>query len=250
MKTTLNLIISAGLSLFACLAFALPLGAQEGMGPATKGKKAPSEPGYLDPHSVDYASVVPPVPTAGSIADMTDFETLLRVQAMRSPADEKWANTILKADAFSNADIIGDWFKADRLPATAALLKKSGGDANAVTNVAKEFYKRTRPYSLNTDIKPCVPLPGGYSYPSGFAMQVLVRAGVLAALFPDKGPELLAKARANAWARIVGGVHYPSDVVAGRLLAKLVVEDLFKDPGFMADFEKAKSEIAALSTKP
>jgi len=250
MKTKLSLFISIGLGLFACLALLPSLRAQDGAAPVAKAERgAQREPGYLDPQSVDYASVVPPVPTAGSIADMTDFETLLRVQGTRTPADEKWANVILKADAFSNADIIGAWFKADTLPATVALLKKSGADANAVTNVAKDFYKRTRPYVVSKEIKPCVAIPGGYSYPSGYAMQVFVRAGVLAALFPDKGPELLAKARANAWARIVGGVHYPSDVVAGRLLAKLVVEDLLKNPDFQADLEKARAEAGSLSGK-
>ena len=247
MNIKLNLLLSTSLGLMLCLAVLPPVLAQEGAAMAPKGEKGPPVKGYLDPQSVDYASVVPPVPTSGSLEEMTDLETLLRIQGMRTPTEAKWANVILKADAFSNADLIGPWFKEESLPATAALLKKSGGDAVAATNVAKDFYKRTRPYVVDKNLKPCVAIPGGYSYPSGFAMNVLVRAGVLAALFPDKGAELLEKARPNSWARFVGGVHYPSDVVAGRLLAKLVVEDLLKNPDFQADLEKAKAEIAAAS---
>jgi acid phosphatase (class A) len=218
-------------------------------GQPTEGRRGPRGVGYLDAKSVDYASVVPPVPVAGSLADTTDLEVLLRVQGLRSDADAKWANDVLKTDVFSNADIVGAWFAKDSLPATDALFKKSGLDAGDVTNVAKDFYKRTRPYTVNPEIVPCVPKPGGYSYPSGYAMTVFVRAGVLAALFPDKSAEIFSRARSNAWARCVGGVHYPTDIVAGRMLAELVVADLLKNPAFQADLEKARAELKSVSAK-
>jgi hypothetical protein len=40
---------------------------------------------------------------------------------------------------------------------------------------------------------------------------------------------------------------HPSDVVAGRLLSRLTVADLPKNPAFQEDLEKAKAEIASVA---
>jgi len=53
-----------------------------------------------------------------------------------------------------------------------------------------------------------------------------VRAGVLAEIFPEHREALLARAHRAAWARILGGVHYPTDDVAGRLLAEAILRRL------------------------
>jgi acid phosphatase (class A) len=44
-------------------------------------------------------------------------------------------------------------------------------------------------------------------------------------------------------ARVIGGVHFPSDVEAGRILGTLVVEEMQRDPEFRADFTAARREL-------
>jgi acid phosphatase (class A) len=91
--------------------------------------------------------------------------------------------------------------------------------------------------------------PAGYGYPGGYAALVFVRAGVLAELFPEKRTELLAQAHQRAWARVIGGVHFPSDLVAGRLLGEAVVSALLENSVFLAALEKARAEVKALNGK-
>ena len=47
-------------------------------------------------------------------------------------------------------------------------------------------------------------------------------AEVLAEIYPDQRDALLARGRQIGFDRIIGGVHYPSDVVAGAALGTLV----------------------------
>lgn len=87
--------------------------------------------------------------------------------------------------------------------------------------------------------------PGHYAYPSGHSTRGTVFATVLAELFPDKRDALLAKGWESGWLRVIGGVHYASDVYAGRVLGKAVARELLKNPRFQADMEAAKAELAA-----
>ena len=50
--------------------------------------------------------------------------------------------------------------------------------------------------------------------------------------------------------RIICGVHYASDIEAGRTLASAMVARLHGDPQFQADMKKARSEIARAKAAP
>ncbi|MDR3419131.1 MAG: phosphatase PAP2 family protein [Nevskia sp.] len=238
------------------VAFAVGLGLQslpvraEGMDAAAMpAAKAPPHATFIDPAAFDYAKLLPAPPAAGSLEAMTDLDTILQVQGLRSAAEAEWAGTVIKGDAFSSSDIIGSWFSAQDLPVTAELFKKVKADAGAAVDAAKDVFKRERPYSVSAEVQPCVNKPGGYSYPSGYATQVYVTNGVLAELFPDKRAQLEAQARQRAWARVVGGVHFPTDLAAGKQLSQAVLARMLQSPEFRAEADKAREEIHARAGK-
>ena len=50
-----------------------------------------------------------------------------------------------------------------------------------------------------------------------------------------------------AWGRVIGGVHYPTDLAGGRLLGAAIVEELNANPAFEAALDKAKAEVEAFA---
>jgi membrane-associated phospholipid phosphatase len=87
--------------------------------------------------------------------------------------------------------------------------------------------------------------PKHYSYPSGHSTRGTVFALLLAELFPGQREAILAKGREAGWLRVQGGVHYPSDIYAGRVLGQELARDFLHRPEFQADLAAAKAELAA-----
>ncbi|HEX5378317.1 MAG TPA: phosphatase PAP2 family protein, partial [Phenylobacterium sp.] len=82
------------------------------------------------------------------------------------------------------------------------------------------------------------------SYPSGHSMVGWSWALVLSELAPDRADGLLAAGRSIGDSRVICGVHYQSDVEAGRTLSAAMVARLHADPQFEADLAQARAELA------
>ena len=67
-------------------------------------------------------------------------------------------------------------------------------------------------------------VPANLSFPSGDATLAFATATVLTALCPRGGPLAFGFAAATAAARVLQGVHYPSDVLAGALVGTLTAD--------------------------
>ncbi len=235
--------------LFALLAFglsiAVPFQAAEAAKTATTAKK-PFVTHFVKPTGVDCAKVLPAPPAPDTIAARADLEAVMQAQAWRTPEHIAWAKRVDKNDAFMFGDVIGAWFTRANLPQTAALLKDVDEDRHEVTEVAKNLFARARPWVVDARVQPCVNKPSNDSYPSGHTASIFTRAGVLAEIFPEKRTELFDFAHRAAWGRVFAGVHFPSDVVGGRMLAEPFVAELRKSAAFQAQVEKCRAEIAAL----
>jgi len=87
------------------------------------------------------------------------------------------------------------------------------------------------------------------SFPSGHSLYLFVQAGVLGELFPEFREELQAHAHRSAWTRVLGGVHFPTDVVGGRLLAEAILAHLKTIPAFREAVEACRAEAAPFRMK-
>jgi acid phosphatase (class A) len=72
---------------------------------------------------------------------------------------------------------------------------------------------------------------------------------ILAGLAPDKANALLQRGHAFGDSRMVCGVHWQSDLEAGRLVGAAAVARLQADPVFQAQAQLAKAEIDAARAK-
>ncbi len=206
---------------------------------------APATPQFVTLEAFDFRAILAGPPAADSLAAHADLETVRQVQAWRTPEQVTWAKLVEKDNIFNHAEILGTWFNAARLPATAAFFKRIGDDMRVLDGASKKPFLRPRPTTVDSHVQPCVALPASSSYPSGSAMQAFVWAELLAEAVPAKREELIARAHRAAWGRVIGGVHFPSDVVAGRLLAVVYLNEARKNTAFRDAFAACRAELTA-----
>ena len=182
---------------------------------------------------------VPAPPEPGSPADIKDFETLLDWQARRTEADCGRA----KAQASADYDkFFGDIspFPDPLPPEASTILFHVYYDGAKAVSAAKKHFARERPFRRNQAVEPCLGRISGLSYPSGHATVSRLFALLLSDLSPARRADLMARGDEAALNRVIGGVHHPSDIEAGKLLGNAVYAELLKDPSFRADLEKLK----------
>ncbi|HWQ10863.1 MAG TPA: phosphatase PAP2 family protein [Holophaga sp.] len=191
------------------------------------------------------AQPAPPAPD--SLAALADLETVREVQAWRTQAQVDFARRIDAGSLFEFSDVLGSGFTAARLPQCGKLLERLDAIAGQVSSKAKHRFPRLRPPYTDLRVKPCIEAPprASSSYPSGHATLFTLGALALAEVFPDQREALLAWGRKAAWSRVIAGVHFPSDVAGGRLLAEGIFARLKQDPEFQATVARCREEVAA-----
>jgi acid phosphatase (class A) len=206
-----------------------------------------AEPTYLAAGQPDATIFLAPPPAPDSPEQAADLaETVAVHQAFTGDAtnDEAgWSKKKLIHAVLAGTTNAAD-YKPGTLPKAEAFLKRIGDETGNVVDAAKDFWKRSRPYTVKPDL-----LAGkkesSFGYPSGHSTGGMVTALVLAELYPDRAAEILAIGREIGWHRVELGKHYPTDVIAGRVLAMTIVRELKKNSDFQRDFAEVKKEIAA-----
>jgi acid phosphatase (class A) len=196
----------------------------------------------------DLVAALPPPPAAGSLAAQADLETDLQVQASRTADQVAWAKLVADFDPwvlFGHGDLLGPGFTKTDLPHLARLLADFRSDASPVYKAAKQAFGRPRPFSVDPRVQPCVWKPVDASYPSGHSFSAYTCAAILAEVFPEKRAELFERARSIAWARVISGVHFPTDLEGGRRLAQAVIAAELGNPAFQAALEECRREASA-----
>jgi acid phosphatase (class A) len=202
---------------------------------------------YLAPGHPDSVALLAPPPIAGSDEETADLASVRKVvegctseEKERANKDSKIAFSLFIAPA-------GPAFQLSKLPKTEALLLEVKGEIGDVIDNAKNHYKRKRPYQLDPKLSEGAPEPS-FAYPSGHSTRGTVYALLIAELFPEHREAVLQIGRNIGWDRVLIGKHYPTDIYAGRVLAKAIVTELMSSPSFQKDFTEAKAEIAASRT--
>jgi acid phosphatase (class A) len=206
-----------------------------------------AEPTYLAAGQPDATVFLAPPPVPGSAEQAADLaETVAVHQAFTGDAtnDEAgWSKKKLINAMLAGTTNAAD-YKPGTLPKAEAFLKRIGDETGNVVDTAKDFWKRSRPYTVKPDLL-AGKKEGSFGYPSGHSTGGMVTALVLAELYPNRATEILAIGREIGWHRVELGKHYPTDVIAGRVLAMTIVREMKKNPDFQRDFAEVKTEIAA-----
>jgi acid phosphatase (class A) len=208
--------------------------------------------GYLSSDVLDVVAVLPPAPVAGEARYEND-RAVFRV-TRRFLGSPRWdlatrdarLGTAEMLQAYGCA--VGVTLSEQALPNLVQLVERASTDSAHAAGVAKEHFKRQRPFLIDQGeiCQPREELAGSYDYPSGHTTRGWTWAAILAELAPDRATAILARGRSFGESRIVCGAHNASAVEAGRLTAAsvLVVEHANRD--FQADLVRARTELEEL----
>ena len=134
-------------------------------------------------------------------------------------------------------------FDAEALKPCEDFFLKRRKEETAALEAAKSTFCRPRPYA--TAGNTLRPVDGAkpsdsYSYPSGHSTYGATTGFLLAAMMPEKRAAIYARINDYAHSRMVAGVHFRSDVEAGKFYGTAIAVALFAKPGFQAEFEEAR----------
>lgn len=214
--------------------------------------------GYLPPKAVPNSDALLPAPPASdSAAFAADQDAFRKTRAFKNTPRWNLAvkDAILQfpraAEAFSCA--LNAPITEESMPNLYTLLRRTLTDSGYATSAAKNHYKRKRPFVVNNETS-CTPaeeqrLANNGSYPSGHTSAGWTWALILAEIAPDRADAILQRGYAFGQSRVICGVHWQSDVEAGRVIAAAVVARLHADPVFRAQVKAAKKELAEIRAK-
>jgi len=209
--------------------------------------------GYLASDQVaDSVRLLGPPPADGSGTKTGDVATFRATRSLEG--SPRWALAARDADygpapmmrAMSCAANID--LDPAAMPALFHLLSRAAVDAETSGHQAKAAFRRPRPFVENGGGTICVAaedwLKKSYSYPSGHSTFSWTAGLILAQVAPDRSTAILSRARAYGESRVVCGVHYPSDIQAGRTVASALFSALQDNAVYRADLERARAELA------
>jgi acid phosphatase (class A) len=198
--------------------------------------------------AIDPVRLLPPPPPEGSEAQKQELAELHRIQDTRTQADlDTAAWDSVHEDWTAFAPTLGLKFDMDVLPATAKLLKEVDEEQAAAKRAGKAAFQRPRPWIVDSTVVGCDHSDDKpkSSYPSGHATMAYAMAVVLSDLMPDHAGDILQRASDYAYSRLVCGVHFRSDIVAGQALGTAVGTELLHDPAMQEDLTAARAELRA-----
>ncbi|MDT8992488.1 phosphatase PAP2 family protein [Curvibacter sp. APW13] len=216
-------------------------------------------PGYLPAGSaVDSLALLPPPATPGSAAHAADVAA--HQLALQNKDSARWKLAAMDAElkfpkaADTFACALGVQPSVQTTPHLVMLLRRTLADAGLATYKAKDHYKRARPFMASdpaNDAPICTPhdAPGlrkDGSYPSGHSAVGWAWGLVLSEVAPERANALVQRGWAFGQSRVACGVHWQSDVDAGRLVAAAVVAQLHGNSDFNEQLAEARKEVAAV----
>lgn len=236
---------------------------------------------YVVPAAFDATRLLAP-PPADSAARRHDLEAVRNAERARTAEQAAQAEAGSTVDVFLFSSVLGPNFTADRVPQTAAFFQRVYRSAVPSLQAAKDCWNRERPFVVDPALKPlphsfastklrsapaavraASPPPGDSpctapvaapmyspSYPSGHATVGAMMAILLAQMVPEQRSALFARGWEYGEARVISGVHFPTDVEAGRILGTMLIGFLQQDARFGTDLQAARRELRTVLGYP
>jgi acid phosphatase (class A) len=141
-------------------------------------------------------------------------------------------------------------------PTLVRILDRALRDVDVTASSAKDYFSRPRPFQRMHLQRVCdkndAPEPEehpmhGASYPSGHSTHGWTVAEILARVAPKRAQALMQRAEEYEESRLVCGMHFPTDVEAGHIVATAVVAHLDASKEFQADLTRARREYSGKS---
>jgi hypothetical protein len=173
----------------------------------------------------DWQAVTGTYPQAGTVPALGEQAVLFWLQRARTAQDVDRAsgeNTVsfgcYAQDITLAPGLLGGAVDLHDFPRTQAILDHARADVWPVLQTLRATYNRPRPFQEFQGLDPALPEADTPSFPSAHAMLGCFFGCIIAQYDPTDRAALEATGQLLGTDRVLGGVHYPSDVTAGQKL--------------------------------
>ena len=191
---------------------------------------------------VDVWALTGPCPVADSPDWRDDLAVVLWVQEARTAEEVRRAASEVELGPEALSEEAGRPLDSTHRPLTGALLDDAARGAREVYWPLKAHCDRPRPFAADARVAPAVTKEQSAAFPSGHATIGALYARLLAELVPQRAPQLAERGRQIGFDRVRAGVHWPSDVEAGRKLGVALAEAFLARAEFRARLEEARAK--------
>ncbi len=218
-------------------------------GPENAKDKYPFPPQFVNAEQVDFRVISAP-PPKDSAKYKEEINGILANQQTLTEAEK---SALMAEDHITPSMIIepvlGLDYTAEKFPALFTLLKHAASDAWRLGDREQDYWHRDRPWIADKRVAILVSTITRPSYPSGHSTTNHVWAFILSDLFPEQKDAFFKRAYEIGMHRTLAGVHYPTDVEAGKKFASALYAVMQKSPAFDKEYQAASDEIAAAMTE-
>jgi acid phosphatase (class A) len=187
---------------------------------------------YLPVGSLNGAALIGPPPAENSEALKEQMSTVLWLQRTRTPEQVAFVEKPLDLNRF--VPILGaDLLLVDGIE-LMRMLDAVIGEVRTEYDAVKRRYSLPRPFQMNDAVHPVGDARPVASYPSGHAIRATIYARLLAEIFPEHREALEEFGRQIGYGRVIAGVHFPIDIVAGQKLGEAYADVIVKEAAFHA----------------
>ena len=206
---------------------------------------------YLGGATAAFVATFADPPTPESEVTRRELDELLDLQWTRTESDVEAAREDRKTDIRRFYAALGfNPGSKPELPLLRSLAARVEDDFKPYVRDAKQRFRRLRPYEIESQLDPCIgDVRGDLSYPSGHATFAYVMAYLLIDMLPERSAQLLARADEFAKQRMVCGVHFRSDIEAGRAGARWLAQRFLSNSSYREDAARAAAELRAALPK-
>ncbi|MDE1993640.1 MAG: phosphatase PAP2 family protein [Rhizobiaceae bacterium] len=201
---------------------------------------------FTDAKEVNLLNLLPPPPANDSAQMKAELAEILTIQVTRTPEMAARAVADAEENVWRFSDVIDNpKFTKENLPKFTAFFDRIVETEAAVVDPAKDVWKRPRPHLYSDLVKPIVPLSKSGSYPSGHTTLGTLMGVVLSNMVPEKKAVIMSRAWEYGHNRVVGGIHYASDIEAGRIAGTVIAQTIMTHDDYKSEYEAAKTELRA-----
>ncbi|HAT1583195.1 TPA: phosphatase PAP2 family protein [Raoultella ornithinolytica] len=197
--------------------------------------------------------LLPPPPDFHSSTFMNDIQAYYAGKSLTNTP--RWEQATKDADLSDEgigsqfSSVVGTEISEKNTPKLYQFLLKLRKDSGLANYAAKNKYKRVRPFVLfgnfgqtcDVDAEPFLKKNG--SYPSGHSAAGWLMSLVLAEMLPEKADAIVQRGYDYGQSRVICGVHWQSDVDAGRVIGAAALTKVRANKDFQQAFKEVQEEL-------
>ncbi|ANE77032.1 acid phosphatase [Dickeya solani] len=185
-----------------------------------------------------------------------DASPALQQKALIDAENTRYLYALAEALGPKLGEAFLDAYQHGEIGKAAVLIKAS----NVSTSAAKNAFNYPRPFrqsgnrihlvpdtAVVMDNQPYTASDG--AFPSGHTSGGYNAALLMGQMLPERFVPLIDRAATYGYSRLVLGVHYPMDVIGGRMAAERSVAHILNDPAYRVLFNDAKTQLRAALEK-